>query len=178
MTGSNHVRLLRDGRMADAAEIGRKAASLGELLATGFRVPDGVVLTSGTVDLPEDDRRSLVRIASDDLGAGPFAVRSSGIAEDGADHSYAGIFESVLDVPADELPAAVDRVLASVRATRAAEYEHGSGGRMAVIVQRMVRAGGRRRGAHRRPDQRGSTLLRRQRRARPRRAAGVGRRPR
>ena len=139
MTGSNYVRPLRDGRMADAAEIGRKAASLGELLAAGFRVPDGVVLTSGSVDLPEDDRRSLLRIATDDLGAGPFAVRSSGIAEDGADHSYAGIFESVLDVPADELPAAVDRVLASVRATRAAEYEHGSGGRMAVIVQRMVR---------------------------------------
>jgi hypothetical protein len=30
--------------MADAAEVGRKAASLGELLAAGGRVPDGVVL--------------------------------------------------------------------------------------------------------------------------------------
>ena len=48
MTGSTIVRLLRDVRMADAAEIGRKAASLGELLAAGFRVPDGVVLTAGT----------------------------------------------------------------------------------------------------------------------------------
>ena len=31
--------------MADVAEVGGKAASLGELLAAGVRVPDGVVLT-------------------------------------------------------------------------------------------------------------------------------------
>ena len=40
---------------------------------------------------------------------GPFAVRSSGIAEDGAERSFAGMYESVLDVPADELAAAADR---------------------------------------------------------------------
>ena len=135
------VRRLQDVRLADAAEVGGKAASLGELLAAGVRVPDGVVLTAGAADMTADDRRSLLRAGSADLGVGPFAVRSSGISEDGAEHSYAGIYESVLDVSADELPAATDRTLASAHAARAAEYEpagKGRDGRMAVIIQRMV----------------------------------------
>ena len=36
----------RDVRMADVAEVGGKAASLGELLGGGVRVPDGVVVTA------------------------------------------------------------------------------------------------------------------------------------
>ena len=132
------VRRLQDVRLADAAEVGGKAASLGELLAAGVRVPDGVVLTAGAADMTADDRRSLLRAGSADLGVGPFAVRSSGISEDGAEHSYAGIYESVLDVSADELPAATDRTLASAHAARAAAYEPAGNGRMAVIIQRMV----------------------------------------
>ena len=133
------IRPLREVRQADAPEVGGKAASLGELLAAGARVPDGLVLTADVADLGADERGALLRSAAEPLGAGPFAVRSSGIAEDGMEHSYAGIFETVLDVSPDELPAAADRVLASARAARVAEYEHdGSQARMAVIVQRMV----------------------------------------
>lgn len=135
---SGAVRRLSDVRIADASEVGRKAASLGELLAVGVRVPDGVVLTAGAADMSADERRSLLRAGAEDLGIGPFAVRSSGTAEDGAEHSYAGIYESVLDVSADDLPAATDRCLASAHAARAAKYEPASDGRMAVIIQRMV----------------------------------------
>ena len=39
------VRRLGDLRRADAAEVGGKAAQLGELIAAGARVPDGLVLT-------------------------------------------------------------------------------------------------------------------------------------
>jgi rifampicin phosphotransferase len=134
------VRRLGDVRMADAAEVGRKAASLGELLATGVRVPNGVVLTAGAADMTAGERQALLRVAAQDLGYGPFAVRSSGIAEDGAEHSYAGIYETILDVPADELPAATERCLASARAARATGYEPAADGRMAVIVQHMVPA--------------------------------------
>ena len=45
------VRRLHDVRMADAFDVGGKAASLGELLAAGVRVPDGVVLTAGAADM-------------------------------------------------------------------------------------------------------------------------------
>ncbi len=135
------VRRLRDVRSADALEVGGKAASLGELLAAGVRVPDGVVLTAGVAELTAEDRTVLLRAGVGDLGVGPFAVRSSGIAEDGADHSYAGIFESVLDVSAEGLAAATDRCLASAQAARVAGYEStaGTDHRMAVIVQQMIR---------------------------------------
>jgi rifampicin phosphotransferase len=132
------VRRLGDVRMTDVAQVGGKAASLGELLAAGVRVPDGVVLTAAAAEVPADERRSLLWVGAGDLGIGPFAVRSSGITEDGAERSYAGIYESVLDVSADELPAATERCLASARAARVAEYETGTNGRMAVIIQRMV----------------------------------------
>jgi phosphoenolpyruvate synthase/pyruvate phosphate dikinase len=101
---STAIRRLADVRMADVAEVGGKAASLGELLAAGVRVPDGVVLTAAAADMTPDERRTLVRAGAADLGIGPFAVRSSGIAEDGAEHSYAGIYESVLDVRATSSP--------------------------------------------------------------------------
>ena len=135
------LRRLRDVRLADAPEVGGKAANLGELLAAGIRVPDGMVLAAGAADLTEDDRRSLLGAALADLGSGPFAVRSSGIAEDGTDRSHAGIYESVLDVSADDVPAATDRVLASARTARVAGYRLADDGdsRMAVIVQRLVR---------------------------------------
>ncbi len=124
--------------MADVGEVGGKAARLGELIASGVRVPDGVVLAAATGDLTSDERRWLSGAGAWDLGAGPFAVRSSGIAEDGAERSFAGIYESVLNVSAHDVPEAVDRCLASAKTARAAEYEPGAGGRMAVIVQQMV----------------------------------------
>jgi len=137
MTASE-IRRLRDVRMADVPEVGGKAANLGELFAVGVRVPDGVVLTATAAGLAAGDRRSLVGAGTGDLGVGPFAVRSSGISEDGAQHSYAGMFETVLDVARDDLPAAIDHVLGSARGARAAEYKSAAG-EMAVIVQRMVK---------------------------------------
>jgi phosphoenolpyruvate synthase/pyruvate phosphate dikinase len=135
---STAVRRLEDVRMADASEVGGKAASLGELLADGARVPGGIVLTAGASSLTADERRSVLRSRAEELGSGPFAVRSSGIAEDGADRSFAGIYETVLDVSPDDLPDATDRVLASAVAARVGDYAPAGDGRMAVIVQRMV----------------------------------------
>jgi pyruvate,water dikinase len=129
---------LADVRMADIAEVGGKAAGLGELIATGVRVPEGIVLTAGISDMTADDCETVVRAGAASLGPGPFAVRSSGIAEDGADRSFAGMYESVLNVPADELLSAVERCLASARGGRLAEYESAGDQRMAVIIQRMV----------------------------------------
>jgi rifampicin phosphotransferase len=135
------LRRLGDLRRADARQVGGKAASLGELLAAGFAVPDGFVLPAGAVDLPAEVRSSLLREGARDLGAGPFAVRSSGISEDGTEQSFAGMYDSVLDVPADEVAAAADRVLGSARADRVFEYgqaPHDRDGEIAVIVQRMI----------------------------------------
>jgi len=135
------LRRLQDVLLTDASEVGGKAASLGELLAAGFAVPDGFVLPVGAVGLPVEARASLLREGARDLGSGPFAVRSSGISEDGTEQSFAGMYESVLNVPADAVAAAADRVIASARAGRIADYGHAPAdgdGEIAVIVQRMI----------------------------------------
>jgi len=137
MTGGRVTRLA-DVRMADASEVGGKAASLGELIAAGFRVPDGVVITAESADRAPQERHWDLGSDPWDLGTGPFAVRSSGVSEDGAQDSYAGMFETVLGVSADGLAEAIDRVSASVRDARIAEYAPGGPGSMAVIIQRMV----------------------------------------
>jgi pyruvate,water dikinase len=80
-----------------------------------------------------------------------FAVRSSASAEDLAGASYAGQYETVLDVRLDQLPDAVQQVLDSAATARVAAYRQahrqaapanssGSGGGMAVLVQVMVPA--------------------------------------
>jgi pyruvate,water dikinase len=137
---ATEVRRLCDLRMADAAQVGGKAARLGELIAGGAQVPDGVALTVTAAGMRPDERDAVLRAGLADLGGGPFAVRSSGVSEDGAERSFAGMYESVLDVPADEVPAAAERVLASANAARAAAYGSAADGQMAVIVQRMVAA--------------------------------------
>jgi pyruvate,water dikinase len=134
---SNGIQRLADVRMGDIATVGGKAAGLGELFAIDARVPDGVVLTAAGASTPPDRRAHLVREALQVLG-GPFAVRSSGIGEDGAEHSFAGMFETVLDVEREDLVPAIERVLASAGNARAEEYGEAGRSRMAVIVQRMV----------------------------------------
>jgi phosphohistidine swiveling domain-containing protein len=138
---SSAVRRLSDVGMVDAAEVGGKAAGLGELIAVGARVPDGVVLIAAAAEMTVNEREPLLRAAAEELGAGPFAVRSSGVSEDGAEASYAGMYETVLNVSADELTAATDRSISSAGAARVAAYtpaSHGTDGRLAVIIQRMV----------------------------------------
>jgi rifampicin phosphotransferase len=135
------VRRLSEVGMADAGEVGGKAAGLGELIAVGARVPDGVVLTATATGMTVNEREPLLRAAANELGDGPFAVRSSGVSEDGADASYAGMYETVLNVSADELAAATDRSISSAGAPRVAAYSaasQGADGRLAVIIQRMV----------------------------------------
>ena len=131
------VRCLRDVRMADAPQVGGKAASLGELFAAGVRVPEGVVIAAEAAASPSPQRWDLAD-AGRALGPGPFAVRSSGISEDGIDRSFAGMYETVLEVAAGEVRAAVARCVASAHDARVAEYGRDTNGRIAVIVQRMV----------------------------------------
>lgn len=133
------IRRLGELRLTDASEVGGKAASLGALLADGARVPEGVVLPVSFAGASPDARESALADAVAALVRGPFAVRSSGVAEDGAEHSFAGMYETVLDVAAEDLPAAVDRCLASATTARVADYDPNDGAPMAVLIQRMVR---------------------------------------
>src|SRR6266568_2970430 len=106
------------------ALLGNKAANLARLAVAGFPVPAGVVVTPTAA---ADWERACARLgrAVAELGGGTgqrFAVRSSGTAEDLAGASFAGQYETVLDVGIDELPGAVRRVLDSAASARVSAY--------------------------------------------------------
>ncbi|HAP90431.1 MAG TPA: hypothetical protein DCR15_12105, partial [Arthrobacter bacterium] len=91
------------------AAVGSKAAALSALAAAGFRVPAGFVVTKAALlDNPAaPDLARLLRTAASGTGTGPFAVRSSAAAEDLPGASFAGMYETYLQVAAADLPAAV-----------------------------------------------------------------------
>ena len=128
-----------DAGAAERARVGGKAAVLGELAAAGLRVPPGFVVTA--TDLDADGWELALDEAAGELGGSRFAVRSSGAAEDLPDASYAGLYESYLNVPIEELAQAVRRCFAAAGAERVSAYRerHGGGAAaMAVLVQAMV----------------------------------------
>jgi len=126
---------------ADGLGAGGKATGLARLARLGLNVPAGfVVMHAGRSPEPSELARAYAAI-----GGGPVAVRSSAAAEDGADASFAGQFDTFLGVEGDdELRSAVDRCVGSLTSDRAAAYSRNQatdgGGDMSVVVQRMVDA--------------------------------------
>jgi phosphoenolpyruvate synthase/pyruvate phosphate dikinase len=117
---------------APVEQIGGKALGLARLLRAGLPVPPALVLPVGATVAADE-----LAAAAQQLGE-PLAVRSSGSGEDMRDRSAAGQFESLLDVRAEDLAAAVEHVRRSARSNRARAY--GARGDMAVLIQRQVRA--------------------------------------
>lgn len=148
---------LDDPAAADVESVGGKAATLARLRREGLPVPDGFVITTERVTrwlthgsattsgaTISDEEREALAAALDELGGGPVAVRSSAVGEDAAEASFAGQYETVLDVAGiHDLVAAVGTVLTSAQAARVTSYRaaHGTGNApLAILVQRMVAA--------------------------------------
>lgn len=118
-------------------QVGGKAANLMRLSHT-FRVPKGFVLTPDDSSIDED-----IFSQFDTLGASKVAVRSSGAQEDGQANSWAGQFDTHLNVGKDDLIRSIASCRASGRNSRAEAYGDlaaVTGGEIAVIVQAMVDA--------------------------------------
>jgi phosphohistidine swiveling domain-containing protein len=135
---------------------GGKGGTLARLSQAGYPVPEGfVILPSGfEADVLSGDglraeawaevQACLARLRGEDTQAA-FAVRSSALAEDSARASFAGEFETVLDVCTDEaIRSAIHTVRQSRHSERVQAYCQARGldpeQEMAVVVQRLVPA--------------------------------------
>ena len=117
--------------------LGGKGAALAKLSALGFEVPAWFAIppeTSFTPSLLHENIRA--------LGSGPYAVRSSGSSEDGTAHSFAGQFETHLDVAENQVFAKIAQVRASAESeairTYCKEHKLPMPTAPTVLVQRMI----------------------------------------
>ena len=124
---------------------GNKAATLAVLRRAGFKVPPGAVISVDALGKVADELPPAVRGALPSvpewLGPAPWAVRSSSTAEDSEQASFAGQFETVLNVDLDGLADAVLRCWQSALSDRVRVYAGAGGpGSMAVLIQPMIAA--------------------------------------
>jgi rifampicin phosphotransferase len=164
LTDIQFMRSLDDAGLDDGALLGAKAATLADLKRAGFPVPEGVVVTTEALahalasagvraDAQSEDVEGIplpadlvaeLSAAIEQLGPGPFAVRSSGVDEDLPGASYAGLYETVLNVAAEAVPNAVRHCWSSAFSQRVQEYRQSSGSdgpvAMAVLILPMVQA--------------------------------------
>lgn len=129
--------------------VGGKAGVLAELAAAGFPVPPGFVIPASAAARVRELAEALTE-AAERTGPGPFAVRSSAAAEDLPEASYAGLYESLLNVPREGLADAAAHVVAAAADPRVTAYRSNAtepapsgrrrGPAVAVLVQQMVDA--------------------------------------
>ena len=130
----------------DSNKFGGKAANLAKMIKASMPVPAGFALSIGAFEkgLDEDLKRDILA-AFDDLGCERVAVRSSAVAEDSSEASWAGQLDSLLNVGREELIDAIKECWESIKSVRAQSYakDHKvpkSRQKVAVVVQVMVDA--------------------------------------
>ena len=146
------IRWLGQENCCDPAQVGSKAANLSRL-ALGYPVPTGFCLAVDALEpYPHlgyhDSILQAYSALAQRLGQPDpsVAVRSSGTDEDGGAASFAGQYETFLNVRgAGGVLVAVDRCLQSAFAPRALDYRlqnglNSSDIRLAVLVQQLVPA--------------------------------------
>lgn len=148
--------------------VGRKTLGLAQLALAGFNVPDGTCVTTAafapiheSLAGVEDPSHALAKMATLPfveelteavaaetralLGDAPVAVRSSAVLEDLPAASFAGQYETFLNVSGREVAASVRKCWASIWSPRLVSYCAKNRIpqekiRMAVLVQKMVPA--------------------------------------
>lgn len=146
---NNMVRSFSELRDEQLAFSGGKGGVLARLYQSGYPVPNGFVILPASFSGDEltpaawsQVQEHLKRVSNGD-GTTSFAVRSSALSEDSAQASFAGEFETVLDVHTNEaIWEAIHTVRRSRKTERVLAYSEAKGmefdHEIAVVVQRLV----------------------------------------
>lgn len=130
---------------------GGKGGTLARLSQAGYPVPDGFVVFPQAFENDQIKKEAwgqilekLEQLRKQDRDIS-FAVRSSALAEDSAFASFAGEFETILDVRTDEaVRAAIYQVYHSKESERVKAYIEAKGLEeeqdIAIVIQRLIRA--------------------------------------
>ena len=131
----------------DPSLIGGKAKALVQLYQNNFLIPNGFVITTEFFNLflKKDD------ISGNDLAIifkyidacsplGFVAVRSSASVEDSSEQSFAGQFETVLNIKKEDVSEAITKCWQSLYGSRVFIYDkqENSERKMAVLIQEMI----------------------------------------
>jgi len=124
------------GKAYALAKLGKQFPIPGWFVVTPQAMTDGALKSHATKALAD---------ALDSLGPGPFAVRSSAVDEDGSESSFAGQFESFLNVAAENVAQKITEVWQSAFTESVLTYRKQRGldtapSAPAVLIQKMVRA--------------------------------------
>lgn len=130
---------------------GGKGSMLAKMYQTGYPIPDGFIILSCAFEDEKLNEKAwkevqehLNDIRNNNQDA-LFAVRSSGLTEDSSLASFAGEFESVLNVKTDmDIKKAIDTVFKSRESERVKAYSSVQGinhsHKIAVVIQLMVQS--------------------------------------
>lgn len=143
-----YTRTFSEIKKDDVSIVGGKAASLGEMYRTKFPIPPGFAVTAQAFndfrnkDLPQSFIDELMN-QFDLLKSDRVSVRSSALAEDSSDASWAGQMETFLNVTKGDLIEKIIGCWNSVDSKRAKIYAKENDAKendlvVAVVVQKMV----------------------------------------
>ena len=125
----------------DTTKLGGKASSLRTLFRRGLPVPEAFVIPSNIKKLTPELEQELLE-AFDKLASKQVAVRSSGLSEDGDEDSWAGQFDTYLNIERAGLLEAINKCWQSIGNERSKAYASARGQNteadIAVIVQCMI----------------------------------------
>ena len=145
----NMVKSFKDLTPELRAFAGGKGGMLSKMYQGGYPVPDGFVILPSAFEnekLSDKAWREIQELLNEIRNKNEnalFAVRSSGLSEDSAKASFAGEFETVLNVETDkDIQKAIDTVFKSKESERVNTYRSVQGmnhdHQIAVVVQLMV----------------------------------------
>jgi pyruvate,water dikinase len=122
-------------------EVGNKAANVSILSQKGYTVPNGFAITASFLKNCTISQNNSKLTSSFSKLKPPLVVRSSAIGEDSKDRSFAGIFDSVLNVVSlEDYISAVSTVYSSCKTPIRDNYMPNQILNMAILVQELVPA--------------------------------------